>query len=334
MDDPFKCCDCLTESDEPGCPSNSACQLHVGIQDSYCITDAWDSICVNDAQGYCSDTTYSPTMDTTNPTMMPSMSPTKGPTDMFYGCCNCLDTEDDPGCAASEACTTQVAAIDVYCQDTKWNEFCVALAEFFCDGHEWDDTFSCCDCLVESTEPGCDDAPCNVHVGAQDDFCIESAWDGLCVSYAQDECDQTTGPTDGPTLEPTSEPTVDVVIVNESTEEGGSDAAEQSGSGSSGTSSVEEVLGQWWFWLMLVAGALVVLIVLIFRCTRREPPKVRLDTFDSTTMAGGAGAHSPSSVEMNASGAGLNMTADAGHVQAATSLDNEVYGGGNETAGQ
>ena len=61
------------------------------------------------------------------------------------------------------------------------------------------------DCLQSNGTPACDSQTCCEAVGAQDSFCTETDWDGLCANQALEIC----------------EPIVDDVVPNEGPDTGG-----------------------------------------------------------------------------------------------------------------
>ena len=100
---------------------------------------------------YCDSTTNDP--ETTSATM--DTTETTGNSSAHYGCCACTETEDDPNCSASATCTAAVTEVDTYCGTGSWDGVCAAIAEFYCEGHEWDDPTKCCDCLEATNTTVC-----------------------------------------------------------------------------------------------------------------------------------------------------------------------------------
>ncbi|MCA9705334.1 MAG: hypothetical protein KDK70_05775 [Myxococcales bacterium] len=100
----------------------------------------------------------------------------------------CCAEHAAPGCGepAVEAC---VCALDSFCCDGGWDDPCVVRAFAECgagcaeldQGGDGDDDAGPGDCCQPTEAPGCLDADVQACVCAEDSFCCEGEWDGLCV---------------------------------------------------------------------------------------------------------------------------------------------------------
>lgn len=99
----------------------------------------------------------------------------------------CDVAQGGPGYPADPGCETAICAADSFCCDTEWDGICAtaAAAEPACAG-----------CL---TPPPCDqaqgspgypsDAACEAAVCANDSFCCDTEWDGVCAGDAAIQAD-------------------------------------------------------------------------------------------------------------------------------------------------
>jgi hypothetical protein len=176
---------CCAEHDTPGCAVQE-CQDIICEQDSYCCEFDWDEICADEALdkcGFCQ-----------------------------VGAGSCCEDNDLAGCEDLE-CQLIVCTEDLYCCDDTWDSICADAAvemcadlcpaepEPFCGDGECTDDEDCdscavdcglcpsdSDCCTNNGTPGCDAQECQVLVCAEDPFCCNSFWDGICADWADDLC--------------------------------------------------------------------------------------------------------------------------------------------------
>lgn len=163
--------DCCTEHDEPACNDEECCNL-VCAEDPFCCSNEWDGACVNIAEELCQATCPGP---------LPCGDPCAGP---------CCEAKDIPNCN-DQVCCDAVCLIDSFCCEVRWDGVCANIAggqcETLCPGPQCGDPLTG-DCCSSHGTPACDDATCCDAVCAQDDFCCDTQWDGLCAAMAQDLC--------------------------------------------------------------------------------------------------------------------------------------------------
>lgn len=148
--------DCCSPHRDAGCddPEVSDCVCAV---DSFCCEEEWDEVCV----------------DLMNDLGCMTCPSTKLPPQTG----SCCDATYGRGCldAGVNDC---VCAIDPFCCQVQWDETCVSLVE----------ARSCGQCLQEpccaaTPQPGCPaDLGIEACVCAEDPFCCDTEWDGVCVS--------------------------------------------------------------------------------------------------------------------------------------------------------
>jgi hypothetical protein len=148
--------ECCVANLEPGCttPEVEAC---VCAQDPFCCEEQWDGQCAAEVEalgcGMCGG--------------------------MGGDCCS---PGDGPGCVDPQIEQCVCAAAPSCCND-KWTDACAALVEplqcGMCGGMG---NTGCCE--VHET-PSCDDQTIADCVCAQDDFCCNFEWDGLCVAEVE-----------------------------------------------------------------------------------------------------------------------------------------------------
>jgi len=154
--------DCFTTGG-PGCTDIECCEL-VCAADPFCCDVSWDGLCVSGAQNLCE--------------VEPGICP---PSDH-----DCFTT-GGPGCTDIECCEL-VCAADPFCCDVSWDGLCVSGAQNLCEVEPGICPPSDHDCFTTGG-PGCTDIECCELVCAADPFCCDVAWDGLCVSGAQNLCE-------------------------------------------------------------------------------------------------------------------------------------------------
>lgn len=92
-----------------------------------------------------------------------------------------------PGCSDATCCHA-TCALDTFCCDVIWDDFCAGEASGVCTGN-----FPACaagagDCGTADGTPGCQDAACCNKICASDPYCCLTDWDANCVSEAQSGC--------------------------------------------------------------------------------------------------------------------------------------------------
>jgi hypothetical protein len=147
----------------PGCSDDGCCQL-VCITDDFCCTVSWDGVCVDLASELCD-----------------------GCGDPEAG--DCCSEHPVPFCD-NRACCDAVCAIDSFCCEVEWDGVCVGEAGGFAECGCVACPVSDHNCVTEGG-PGCTDEACCLTVCADDPFCCDTAWDGVCVEEANKLC--TTG---------------------------------------------------------------------------------------------------------------------------------------------
>lgn len=96
---------------------------------------------------------------------------------------SCQDGHATPGCTDT-ICCNEVCAVDPFCCEDMWDEFCAAEAEGLCAGG-----FQSCgspiagSCRTVHSSGGCSDAECCNAVCAEDTECCigDFGWDAFCV---------------------------------------------------------------------------------------------------------------------------------------------------------
>jgi len=102
------------------------------------------------------------------------------------GCRDCLVVKRDVGCEL-EACEAVVCEEDPFCCEVEWDFICVAEALSDCvDVCVIPADFS--SCCVATAELGCGDDTCEATVCAEDPYCCEVGWDGICAGEAFEDC--------------------------------------------------------------------------------------------------------------------------------------------------
>ena len=165
--------DCCQEQDGPGC-GDVAIQACVCAKDSYCCDTKWDGICVEEVVDFSCGTCegaagYCPGYDGGN------------------SCCktdNPCDWNDDGFCDCDSTCTWD--SVDcgggAQCGDgqCEGDENCGNCAEDCgnCGGGG--------DCCEEQDGPGCGDAGIQACVCAEDAYCCNTKWDGICVTEVEE----------------------------------------------------------------------------------------------------------------------------------------------------
>lgn len=151
---------CFLPHETVGC-NDLGCCLTVCAVDSYCCTVAWDLACTKVADAACEVLGACPSVG------------------------DCFSVHDTPGCDDA-ACCAEVCALDPYCCETEWDEFCVAYAISTCAGSP--NCPGTGDCHAAHPTPGCDDGICCTAVCLSQTSCCEQAWDETCVNLAEVFC--------------------------------------------------------------------------------------------------------------------------------------------------
>ena len=149
---------CFAPHGGQGCVNTSCCEA-VCAEDPFCCTNSWDQVCVNRAINLCSDCGES----------------TAG---------SCFATHPTPSCNNAECCAA-VCAVDPFCCNTQWDQFCVNEAIEQCPNCGDPETGSC---YTSKATPFCENAACCELVCATDPFCCDTRWDSACVSAAIANC--------------------------------------------------------------------------------------------------------------------------------------------------
>ena len=106
---------------------------------------------------------------------------------------DCFAAHNTGGCDDATCCET-TCAIDAFCCDIEWDDFCAGEAAGLCTG-----SFESCgavgtgDCGVGSGGAGCADDTCCNTVCMEDPFCCVTTWDDLCAERATAACGLTCG---------------------------------------------------------------------------------------------------------------------------------------------
>lgn len=185
VDDGAGAGDCCTPNGGTGC-GDAMIESCVCESDAYCCDTEWDDICVGEVDSFgCGDCGGGG--GTTDPDPDPTDA---GGTDDGGGGGGgeCCVPSTEPGCAdpTVESC---VCAEDSYCCATAWDDICVGEVDSFgcgtCGGAGDDagaddgavDVGDCCDAHAA----GCSDPTIEACVCAEDAYCCETEWDGICI---------------------------------------------------------------------------------------------------------------------------------------------------------
>lgn len=196
--------DCCEANGTPGC-DNAGIQDCVCLEDAYCCNTAWDSICAGEVESLgCGSCEGGP--ECGNGQCQAGESCESCPEDC--GACpgqgDCCEVQDGPGCddPTIQAC---VCAEDSFCCEFTWDSICVEEVEEFgcgdCGGGGGGCGDGACgadeDCLIcpedcgqcggtsccePHDSPGCEDAAVQQCVCAEDVYCCDVEWDGICVN--------------------------------------------------------------------------------------------------------------------------------------------------------
>ncbi|MHC5029074.1 MAG: hypothetical protein ACYTGR_20175, partial [Planctomycetota bacterium] len=167
--------DCCIANGSPGC-DDAGCEATVCAADPFCCDTEWDQICADAAADLCGKLCGGPP---------PTGCPGEG---------NCCEPNGTPGCDDAECCEL-ICSLDPFCCDTEWDGLCAKAALLECEGCAAGDCGDGC-CFDANGGAGCNDEECCQAVCANDPFCCDSEWDGLCAKLALDIC---TGDCEGDT---------------------------------------------------------------------------------------------------------------------------------------
>jgi len=147
----------------------SSCVTDVCNADSFCCTDTWDDICIEQAEYYCG-------LDCSG----------------GGGGGACSHNECDTGAGLVQTCSScadTVCSADSYCCDTAWDATCVMQAADWCGLSCGTGNNSCahdeCD-TGDGLYSECSN--CAGIVCGSDPYCCDTAWDATCVGEAEDWC--------------------------------------------------------------------------------------------------------------------------------------------------
>jgi hypothetical protein len=146
---------CFVVHNTPAC-SNAGCCETVCAADPFCCSVQWDQLCVNQATATC----------------------TCGGSSAG----SCFFGHNNPACN-NAACCEVVCSLDNFCCDVLWDGACAFNANMNCCGGS-----SAGSCFEPNNTPACSIATCCTAVCAQDPFCCDVGWDGICANQAITLC--------------------------------------------------------------------------------------------------------------------------------------------------
>jgi hypothetical protein len=137
----------------------------VGAIDPYCNDTQWDNICVSEVT---------------------SLGCGSCPAPVDHSCCSaggagCSDNVIEAAICA-EAGFDGAGAVDPYCCNVAWDNVCVAEVTSLAD----DVALPCgSNCCAPKGSPGCSSPSVQACVAAVDAYCVNVAWDALCVAEVE-----------------------------------------------------------------------------------------------------------------------------------------------------
>ena len=152
--------DCCAANGTPGC-EDASCQATVCGQDAFCCDNQWDGICAGIANDEC------------------AVCGGGG------GAGDCCAANGTPGCEDA-SCQATVCGQDAFCCNNQWDGICAGIANDECAVCGGGGPLT--DCCAANGTPGCNDANCQATVCAQDAFCCNNSWDGICANIANNSC--------------------------------------------------------------------------------------------------------------------------------------------------
>ena len=171
----FAAGDCCAANGTPNC-RDAACCATVCEKDSFCCDEQWDDACVQIARG----------LEECRDCQLECGDPCAG---------SCCEPGSTPYCNDGDCCAA-VCAIDAFCCDGQWDEFCAATASSPLGPKECAKPCPvppCGDpvagsCCVPNGTPNCSDKECCTEVCAVDSFCCDVSWDLTCAISAGELC--------------------------------------------------------------------------------------------------------------------------------------------------
>ncbi len=171
---------CFEDNGTPGCEDEECCETVCAI-DSFCCNTFWDQICADEAAELCGEP----------PCRCPADVNRDGNRDgldvqPFVDCL--LNPENGPGLPPSSGCGCADADVDGDVDLDDIERFVSYLLDSTGEcpicGPGNGDCFS----LGGNGSPGCEDEECCASVCAEDPFCCEVVWDGVCGAEANVIC--------------------------------------------------------------------------------------------------------------------------------------------------
>ena len=171
---------CFENNGTPGCEDETCCETVCAI-DSFCCNFFWDQICADEAAELCGEP----------PCRCPADVNRDGNRDgldvqPFTDCL--LNPENGPGLPPSSGCGCADADVDGDVDMDDIDRFVSYLLDSTGEcpvcGPGNGDCFS----LGGNGSPGCEDEECCASVCAEDPFCCEVVWDGVCAAEANVIC--------------------------------------------------------------------------------------------------------------------------------------------------
>jgi hypothetical protein len=175
---------CFVANGTPGC-DDAECCLIVCAVDAFCCDVAWDGICAGEAAQLCG--VEVPANDLCNDAVPLNIGDTVDGTTIGAT----VDTEA-PNCPGNAGVTAGGVWYSVVGDGTTLTASTCNQAGYdtqlsvYCG--ECPEAGSASNCCFASGGLGCDDAECTALICAQDAFCCDVAWDGLCAGAALTQC--------------------------------------------------------------------------------------------------------------------------------------------------
>ncbi len=178
--------DCCTPGGNgtPGC-DDPDCEALICGQDSFCCDTSWDGICADAAIAQCAVCGASGGVASCPGDLDGDGDTDSGDLNILLGDFGCVgDAPITGACCFSDGSCTDVEPADcvnaggTFVGGDCKNAGCVAV----CGPGAGD-------CCSANGTVGCDDADCCNLICAQDSFCCETSWDGICADAALQQCD-------------------------------------------------------------------------------------------------------------------------------------------------
>ena len=212
---------CFQPHSTPSC-QDAACCASVCAADPFCCTTQWDTLCVNGAIAlcpncgdpetgscytvhatpFCDNATCCETICATDPFCCNQRWDSLCVTAAINGCAGCGNPnagscyveKTTPYCADATCCET-VCAVDPFCCNNQWDEFCATRA--ITDCASCGNPSNTESCYTAHATPYCNDAACCTLVCDLDPFCCNSLWDNVCANSAIANCGSCENPGNG-----------------------------------------------------------------------------------------------------------------------------------------